>query len=240
MKPALLIAALAACSLNRTVLEGAVIDCTQALHGGANGDPCSLDGTCSDATDCCTTTAYCRDGSLVVDKECNPDCTQCNDDSGCTFGAAICTNHRCVPCGDACPVATSCPVGWPHLSRNGCPQCACAPAATCNIAGAQCPTGVCYRGAVCAAGCDAIDPDCCDDQCAELVHDVCGECVHVRRRSVVVHCRLRGRPLHVVRGTALHHGTVAVTQFAAPTGEPPIVRPSSSFVAAPLQFFAMN
>ncbi|HEV7556929.1 MAG TPA: hypothetical protein VGO00_15790 [Kofleriaceae bacterium] len=166
MRSALLVAALASCSLNRTVLEGAVIDCAQALHGGANGDPCSLDETCSDALDCCTTTAYCRDGSLVVDKVCNPDCAACNDDSACTFGAAICTNHRCVPCDGGCPVDT-CPVNWPHLTRNGCRQCACAPAATCSLADQPCATGMCYRGAVCAPGCTTTDAACCADQCEQ-------------------------------------------------------------------------
>ena len=152
MRTALVLVALTACSVNRTVLEGGIIDCTEALTLGVTGQPCDLATACSSATDCCNKTAYCREGSLVVAEVCNADCTSCADDSECAFGGAICENHRCVPCGDACPVDT-CPVTWPHLSRNGCAQCTCAPAATCENIGGQCPNGVCYRGAVCVAGC---------------------------------------------------------------------------------------
>ena len=164
MRPLLVVAALAACSVNRTVLEGGITDCAQALTLGVNGQPCDLDTSCSSATDCCNTTAYCREGALVVSQVCNPDCASCTDDTECAFGGAICENHRCVPCGDACPVDT-CPANWPHLSRNGCPQCTCAPAATCELVGAQCPNGVCYRGEVCVANCTAADLHCCANQC---------------------------------------------------------------------------
>lgn len=163
MKMAIVLACLASCSVNRDVLEGEVTDCAGALDG-VNGQSCSLDMTCSQASDCCNDTAYCRGGTLVVSHDCNPDCTACTVDMDCTFGAAICENQHCVPCESACPTVV-CPAAWIHLRRNGCAACECAPAATCSAAGAVCATGICYRGKVCAAGCLSTTPTCCSNQC---------------------------------------------------------------------------
>jgi hypothetical protein len=167
LKLAVALAALAGCTVDRLVLEGAITDCTTALEG-VSGQPCNFDMTCSNATDCCNDSAYCRNGALVVDHACNPDCAVCVDDSECTLGAAICVNNRCVPCGQVCPLG-ACPAGWEPLKRNGCATCDCAPVATCSLMTAVCPnaTNVCYRGAVCASGCAATDLACCSNQCAE-------------------------------------------------------------------------
>lgn len=175
MKTCIVLALLASgCTVERDVLSsGEVTTCGDAFLA-ETGQACSLAMTCMrDAPDnptCCTDSAYCRAGSLVVDHECNPDCTPCTTDAQCVRGAAICTNLTCEPCpasNTAC--STPCPNGWVRLHRNGCPTCECAPAPTCNDSGGSptaCANGVCYDGAECAPGCVPNDPGCCSNQCA--------------------------------------------------------------------------
>jgi hypothetical protein len=163
--------AFASCTIERDVLTEQITTCTQALAGTA-GQACAFDGTCTMPSTnnamCCTDSAYCRQGHLVVDHSCNPDCTPCTDDTQCQKGAAICNGTVCEPCPNP-TCGTQCPIGWVHLQRNGCATCDCAPPSTCTAGPTTtggCVGAVCYRGGDCATGCNAATAGCCSDQCA--------------------------------------------------------------------------
>ena len=94
------------------------------------------------------------------------DARPCFDDSGCTFGAEICTAEHCEACPDLTTCTFACPTNWVHLQRNGCDECECAPPVTCNAVSAACTGGTCQESADCASdGCLPSDTKCCATQC---------------------------------------------------------------------------
>ncbi|HUJ60637.1 MAG TPA: hypothetical protein VLX92_19180 [Kofleriaceae bacterium] len=172
---ALVLVALCACTVDRDVLVAnqTITTCPEAL-AGASGQACAFTGTCDgnpgSPSSCCSDTAYCEGGALVVNHACNPDCAPCTDDRQCTLGAAICTNDVCEPCPSTAS-CTACPAGWTRLARNGCPTCDCAPPSDCNGATTAnaclaVSSGICYVGADCTSGCAPGDEGCCSNQCA--------------------------------------------------------------------------
>jgi hypothetical protein len=92
---------------------------------------------------------------------CAGPCVRCIDDADCG-DARLCVSGSC----GACPGVSGCAVpegGLVRLVRNGCATCDFAPRSECDD-DAGCKTGVCYRGAACAAGCTRAE--CCANVCA--------------------------------------------------------------------------
>jgi hypothetical protein len=169
----LVLALVCACTTEQSVLAISEVTSCQTAFEATAGTACAFSGTCqqndpNNAT-CCTNTAYCNDGSLVRNTQCNPDCTPCNDDTGCQPGSAICLGDLCTPCPSTAGCG-ACPQGWARLHRNGCETCDCAPVPECiNNGTPTCnndPNLACYAGERCAAGCAPSDPDCCTNECA--------------------------------------------------------------------------
>jgi hypothetical protein len=168
-------ASVVACTQDHVVLVATpLISTCSAAFAAGSGSPCNLAESCSQAMasdpDCCTDTASCSDGKLVLGSDCIHLCKACTTDSQCQPAEAICNGTICEACPpvDSC---TACPAGWSRLMRNGCQVCDCAPPATCStgasVSSNSCLGGeMCYPGADCTSGCTTGELGCCSDQCA--------------------------------------------------------------------------
>jgi hypothetical protein len=92
---------------------------------------------------------------------CDGSCSACIEDADCG-PERLCQDGGCT----GCPSLSGCvapAAGLTRLSRNGCPVCKFAPATEC-LSDADCPGGLCQRGALCADGCERLD--CCANVCS--------------------------------------------------------------------------
>ncbi len=138
--------------------------CAEALARGRDGDACeAFTGAdvmgCSQTLGCCTTTAFCESGALLVQERCEG-CAPCAADADCAIGL-WCVGEECV----ICPIVAepSCDPPLEPFLRNGCPTQECAPVGECtrdeDCGGAE----TCAQGLRCAC----TGPGCCVGLCVE-------------------------------------------------------------------------